>query len=51
MGGAQASRAAQPLLELGLLAARHEAGDTGDLAIAAGHVIIAEPWAAQSPPT
>ena len=42
VGGAQGQQLAEPLLELGLLAARGEAGDTGHLAVAAGHVIVAQ---------
>ncbi len=43
MLGAQGQQIAEPLLELGLLAARHEAGHARHLAIAAGHVIVTEP--------
>ncbi|MNH35710.1 hypothetical protein D3C79_964210 [compost metagenome] len=43
MRGAQGQQLGEPLLELGLLAVRHEAGDTRHLAVAAGHVIVAQP--------
>ncbi len=43
VGGAQGQQLAEPLLQLGLLTARHKAGGTGHLAVAAGHVIVTEP--------
>ena len=43
MGGTQGQQLTEPLFQIALLAARHEAGGTRHLAIAAGHVIVTEP--------
>ncbi len=42
MGGAHRQQLGEPLFQLGLFATQHKTGDSGHLAIAAGHMIIAQ---------